>query len=238
MSKYLITLLSCIGLFLQGPAEASTSEKNKIEKTSEVKKFQKIGELVRIIDGDTFIVKITNNDRTKKEEVIRLWGIDAPELDQPGGEEAKNFLKNRMLLYSYNPHYNPFDDSPNAVKEEINVMIFIRWTSRDRDNRIIGKVSLIGRNGQLEDLSTEMVNNGKAWYYKKVINDKKLEEVHLNAVKNKHGMWRDKYDHIEPWLWRKMEKEVKEKYLSEQKEKIEKIKKAEEDESDIPIEDY
>lgn len=40
------------------------------------------------IDGDTFI--------TTTGEKIRLWGIDAPELDRPYGQEAKEFLQEQI----------------------------------------------------------------------------------------------------------------------------------------------
>lgn len=42
----------------------------------------------RVIDGDT--IKIGDKR-------IRLWGIDAPELSEPGGKEAKAFLQGLLL---------------------------------------------------------------------------------------------------------------------------------------------
>ena len=41
-----------------------------------------------VIDGDTFIA----HDRAGNEHRVRLWGIDAPELDDWGGERSRRFL--------------------------------------------------------------------------------------------------------------------------------------------------
>lgn len=41
----------------------------------------------RVLDGDT--IEVTQGDRVEK---IRLFGVDAPESDQAGGVEAKDYL--------------------------------------------------------------------------------------------------------------------------------------------------
>jgi len=46
------------------------------------------GEIVRVKDGDTVVVRW---ERTDVE--VRLWGIDAPELAQPGGAAARDALR-------------------------------------------------------------------------------------------------------------------------------------------------
>ena len=43
--------------------------------------------VVEVIDGDTF----------KTKNIIRLEGVDAPELDEEGGKEAKQELENLIL---------------------------------------------------------------------------------------------------------------------------------------------
>lgn len=43
--------------------------------------------VVEVIDGDTF----------KTKNIIRLEGVDAPELDQSGGKEAKQKLESLIL---------------------------------------------------------------------------------------------------------------------------------------------
>ena len=46
------------------------------------------GNVTRIADGDTITIRDANNQKQK----IRLMGIDTPELDQPFGLEARDFL--------------------------------------------------------------------------------------------------------------------------------------------------
>jgi micrococcal nuclease len=45
----------------------------------------------RVIDGDTIIINNTH---------IRLWGIDAPELREPGGQEARIALQNFIWAHT------------------------------------------------------------------------------------------------------------------------------------------
>ena len=49
------------------------------------------GEVARVIDGDTVVVS-SDGSTTR----VRLAGIDAPELDQPFGLEAKHFLEQQV----------------------------------------------------------------------------------------------------------------------------------------------
>ncbi|MEE4272073.1 MAG: thermonuclease family protein [Thermoanaerobaculales bacterium] len=46
------------------------------------------GKCVKVIDGDTLIVKCDKAERT-----VQIHGIDAPELEQPWGKETRSFVK-------------------------------------------------------------------------------------------------------------------------------------------------
>ena len=48
-------------------------------------------EVVRIVDGDTLIVRVEG-----KNERVRLRRLNAPELDEEGGQEAKEALERRF----------------------------------------------------------------------------------------------------------------------------------------------
>ncbi|MGD2249732.1 MAG: thermonuclease family protein [Candidatus Methanofastidiosia archaeon] len=48
--------------------------------------------VLSVIDGDTFVIE--------SEQVVRLIGIDAPELSEPGGEAAKEYLSS-LILHQY-----------------------------------------------------------------------------------------------------------------------------------------
>ena len=48
-------------------------------------------EVVRIVDGDTLIVRVEG-----KNERVRLRRLNAPEMDEEGGQEAKEALERRF----------------------------------------------------------------------------------------------------------------------------------------------
>ncbi len=52
---------------------------------------------MHVSDGDTLILQVSGSGKDEKnnknKKRIRLAGIDTPESDQPGGQEAGNFLK-------------------------------------------------------------------------------------------------------------------------------------------------
>lgn len=47
--------------------------------------------LIRVIDGDTLVLLIDQGFGGRQEEHIRLLGVSAPELRQPGGVEARQY---------------------------------------------------------------------------------------------------------------------------------------------------
>lgn len=49
------------------------------------------GKCVKVIDGDTLIIKCDENRRT-----VEIEGIDAPELDQPWGKEVRAFVRSMV----------------------------------------------------------------------------------------------------------------------------------------------
>lgn len=52
-----------------------------------------VGSVGQIIDGDTFVLEQDAKDRSIR---IDLWGIDAPELSQPYGEQARKALSKAL----------------------------------------------------------------------------------------------------------------------------------------------
>lgn len=59
------------------------------------------GDVQKVIDGDTFIVRIThigklNNNQYNNQEKIRISGFNAPEIPSVGGYRAKQFLQRKI----------------------------------------------------------------------------------------------------------------------------------------------
>lgn len=59
---------------------------------------QRPGVVVRVIDGDTVVLRLRLGFETLVEGPCRLAGIDAPEMRQEGGIEAKLWLMDRLLV--------------------------------------------------------------------------------------------------------------------------------------------
>jgi endonuclease YncB( thermonuclease family) len=130
-----------------------------------------LGTVTKVKDGDTLVVRHAGGDET-----IRLDGIDAPEMTQPHGSDAKKALSKLSGR-----------DVTVAPKE------------KDRYGRTIARL----RSGNGRDISEIMVLGGLAWHYKKYSDDKRLPKYELIARRDKRGLWADDKTPIAPWEWRK-----------------------------------
>ncbi|WP_233573249.1 thermonuclease family protein [Leptotrichia sp. OH3620_COT-345] len=136
-----------------------------------------------VSDGDTVAVKRTENDKETGELIkVRLFGIDAPEINQDYGYESKqtliNFIRNK------------------------NVKIYGK--KKDRYGRVLGTVYYNN-----ENINEKMVKTGNAWWYEKY--DKKnvrMKQYQEAAQKNKLGIFAKK-NYISPWEFRKIKREKK-----------------------------
>ena len=93
------------------------------------------GVVTRVVDGDTLWVKTSASAQPLK---VRIHGIDAPEICQPGGVQARDALRQRVLGQS------------------------VTVTSRAHDNygRTIGTLHMQG-----QDIGRWLVAQGHAWVY-------------------------------------------------------------------------
>ena len=133
---------------------------------------QKItAKVVGVKDGDTFVVL-----HEKKEIVVRLEHIDAPEKNQPFGYKAKKFVSDFCCGKT---------------------VVVIGNGKKDRNGRWIGEIFYNNQN-----LNKELVRNGLAWHYKRYSKSANYADLEIAARKKKIGLWRDK-DPVAPWNWRK-----------------------------------
>jgi endonuclease YncB( thermonuclease family) len=121
-----------------------------------------------VVDGDTILVK---RDYSLVE--VDLAGIDAPEIGQPYGKEARDFTE--QLL-------------------EGNIVTVI--VESDDGSEIVGLVQLHGK-----DASLLIVQAGSAWYYPRVPKDQKLANAENRAKEQGRGFWQDP-NPTPPWVWR------------------------------------
>lgn len=110
----------------------------------------------RVIDGDTFV--------TATGERIRLYGIDAPEMDQPYGPEAKAVLTDLL-------------DGPVTIDR----------VTKDRYGRTIATAKGRGR-----EIASEMIAAGAAWMYRKYCSRPlcvNLRRLEAKSKRLRKGLW-------------------------------------------------
>jgi len=130
------------------------------------------GKVVGVKDGDTLEVL-----RGRTAVVVRLHGVDCPELGQPFGRQAK--------------------ESAGALAFNRTVTVVER--SWDRYRRTVAEVILPGG----ESLGEALLKQGLAWWYRKFApRDKRLRLIEESARDRSMGLWRDP-DPIPPWAWRR-----------------------------------
>ena len=127
----------------------------------------------RIIDGDSLIVR--TGARTLE---IRLWGIDAPEYDQPGSSGAKKKLSDLVL--------------GNTVS------IVIKYA--DKYGRYVALLTSSG-----VSVNEEMVATGNSWvhdYFCRETICRKWSLLEERARTERRGLWQGD-NPIPPWQWKR-----------------------------------
>ncbi|KAL1110047.1 hypothetical protein AAG570_014071 [Ranatra chinensis] len=124
-----------------------------------------------VVDGDTVHVA---SDGTKYK--IRLYGIDAPETNQPYGKWSGKKLASYVL----------------------NKEVTVEVVDIDRYKRHVG---IIYKGDK--DINLMMVNAGYAWYYAKYCKRKDICPAYLEAEETaktaRRGLWRSLPYHPEEW---------------------------------------
>lgn len=108
--------------------------------------------VIDIQDGDTLIVL-----RNKTRLTVKLPGIDAPELDQPYGPEAKRFaaklVKGRVVTIETtqagNPIYGAVRFSKNRVLAHEMVQAGLAWTTSMDKSSVFGETQAAAKAARL-----------------------------------------------------------------------------------------
>jgi micrococcal nuclease len=124
----------------------------------------------QIVDGDSLVVR-----EGQQNIHIYLDGIDAPELAQTGGAEAKAFL--------------------DEFAQGQNVIVHLRRRGRGSEEGL-ARVDLRGM-----DLSVELVRRGLAWYCPRQVDDAGLVAAERSAQEAKRGIW-NVSGPMPPWRYR------------------------------------
>jgi micrococcal nuclease len=132
------------------------------------------GHVVKVYDGDTITIE-TNAGETER---VRLVDIDAPELRQAHGVEARDALADLLEL------------DGGAV--------IVRHTGRDKYGRLLGTVLVDDT-----DANAWQVNHGHAWAWREKGKPTSniLADQEVEAKAEKRGLWEDERP-LAPWDYR------------------------------------
>ena len=133
----------------------------------------------RVIDGDSLEVKYAGLfSFLRRPFPVRLYGIDAPELAQPYGQESRQQLQSLVR--------------GGGIRMDVK--------ATDRYGRTVG---LLYRRRRGRSVNVEMVRSGMAWWYRRYGGrDLGFPEAEAEAKRRRRGVWR-RGDRIRrPWDYR------------------------------------
>lgn len=123
-------------------------------------------QVASVHDGDSMRVRCGNSRDTIR---IRLYQIDAPELNQTYGPESRKALLKMC-----------------PVKSRVKVHDY----GTDTYDRILAYVSCQDSRGRnIEDVNAEMIKQGAAWVYHHYRDNKRLSALEQEARFGKKGLW-------------------------------------------------
>lgn len=130
------------------------------------------GVVTRVVDGDTVWVTVAGGDKPIK---VRIEGIDAPEICQPGGASSQDALRRRLLgsQVSLSLHF------------------------QDDYGRVLATIHQQG-----EDVGRWMVSSGQAWSYRYRGRARLYAEEEARARADRRGLF-SKGEPEEPSRFRK-----------------------------------
>lgn len=131
-----------------------------------------------VIDGDTLLFGMIK---------YRAWGVDAPESDQPYGQESRECLSEAAHAAAFT-----LEDKGSSY-----------------DRRVV-RISRIQSRGdgtvQLEDIALELLRNGCAWHeWHYAPNASNYAVAEGEARARKVGLWAQD-NPVAPWDWRKQQR--------------------------------
>jgi endonuclease YncB( thermonuclease family) len=134
-----------------------------------------VGSVIKVADGDTITVQLSSGPVS-----VRFNSIDAPEKDQPWGQEARTALASRL--------------EGRQVDLEVE--------SQDRYERLVADVYL----GD-ENINAWMVQQGHAWAYREYLKDQNYCAWEGIARAGRRGLWSlPPGNQYAPWEWRALKR--------------------------------
>jgi len=129
---------------------------------------------IRVINGDTFVLD---------GEIIRLWGIDAPELDQTCTAEDGREVEFGLI-------------AAQTLAELLTSLNVCETMDTEQDGRTVAWCAL----DDGTDVAGQMVADGLAWDWLEYSGGH-YRSAEVIAYRNQLGHWQ--FDCLPPWEWRR-----------------------------------
>lgn len=169
--------------------------------------------VLKIFDGDGFLTRIkaseltgSLSDQSELAVAVRFAFIDAPELEQAGGREAKDFLSALIADRSVELEIRMKMDTGRIVDrherivgvpyltEEYSGAEFKTSSNHSHNATMFGGPLFVTRNIELE-----MVVNGWAWVLERYGPGERYLEALDDAQRHKRGIWAAQEANMPPW---------------------------------------
>jgi endonuclease YncB( thermonuclease family) len=148
--------------------------------------------VLRVFDGDGFLTRVpVSLYGSETEATVRFGFIDAPEMEQPGGREAKDFLSSLID--------GRWLDLVLLMKMDTGRIV-------DAHGRIVGVPylrSTAGAGGHAcRNVELEMVLNGWAWVLDRYCPEEHYFDALADARRHRRGIWAFD-ENVHPWEFKK-----------------------------------
>jgi endonuclease YncB( thermonuclease family) len=110
--------------------------------------------LVRVIDGDTLVLKIDLGFKVEIEQTVRLYGIDAPEVI---GETREAGLAAKNAVVSMLTH--------ESAKAEKLLIRTHKSAKKDKYGRYVAEITFVNTDGNTLSLNEQLITRGFAVPY-------------------------------------------------------------------------
>jgi endonuclease YncB( thermonuclease family) len=147
--------------FKAGEVIAFTEETGEVRKSREEELYTYRAWVRRVLDGDTVEAVVDLGFGFTTTQILRLRGIDAPEIQGRDGKEAKEFVETMLPV--------PGKGGPGAQSKEglslpggAGEPVFIRTSKSDKYDRYLADVFLTDKNGEEQYLNNLLLEQGHA----------------------------------------------------------------------------
>lgn len=160
-----------------------------------------------MFDGDGFLTRIQLGRGREFEAAVRFGFIDAPEMGQPGGREARDFLSSLIA--------NQWLDLAILLKMDTGRIIdghgrivavpYLRHETRPEAGSSSIPMRLFSVPSTVQtyrNIELEMVLNGWAWVLDRYEPDARYFEALEDARRHRRGIWAQD-DNLHPWDFKK-----------------------------------